>query len=73
MEDVTNHINNIGKSREDIKLTVTLTLEEVEQIFMCTSDAILEGHSDGNDTLARLNKDAKNIVKRYSNPDKGDG
>lgn len=73
MEDVTNHINNIGKPREAVKLTVTLTLEEVEQIFMCTGDSILDGHADGNDVLARLNKDAKGIVMRYSNPDNGDG
>lgn len=73
MEDVTNHINNIGKDREAVKLTVVLTLEEVEQIFMCTSDAIVDGHADGNDTLARLNKDAKDIVMKYSNPDNGDG
>lgn len=69
MEDVTNHINNIGKPREAIKLTVVLTLEEVEQIFMCASDAILDGHADGNEALARLHKDAKAIVKRYSNPE----
>lgn len=73
MEDITNHINNIGKPREAVKLTVVLTLEEVEQIFMCTSDAILDGHADGNEALVRLYKNAKAIVMKYSNPDNGDG
>jgi len=63
MQDNTNHIRNIGKSREDVKLSVEISLEELDEIVNSTEYVLTDGHDGA--VLTKLYEDAKEIQSRY--------
>lgn len=63
MEDVTNHINNIGKPLEDRKITLSVSFNELERIKLSLEAEILDGHDST--ILMNTHADVKRIYEEW--------
>jgi hypothetical protein len=64
MEDVTNYINNIGKSRDGIKLDCRLSLAELGEIKYGLEAMVNDGHDSS--VLVKLYEDVTGLFNKIN-------